>query len=118
MENAQNNGVLYGIYTDTYKYVPQNSYVLQNGTSGLGFYKVADADKIKITSFRAYATFTYAAGSRDFLDIDFNGDITGIKDVKTQLEDSNAPIYNLSGQRVGNDYKGVVIQNGKKFVVK
>ena len=117
-ENAQNNGVLYGIYTDTYKYVPQNSYVLQNGTSGLGFYKVADADKIKITSFRAYATFTYAAGSRDFLDIDFNGDITGIKDVKTQLEDSNAPIYNLSGQRVGNDYKGVVIQNGKKFVVK
>ena len=26
--------------------------------------------------------------------------------------------YNLSGQRVGKDYKGIVIQNGKKVVVK
>ena len=31
--------------------------------------------------------------------------------------DSNA-IYNLSGQRVGADYKGIVIKNGKKVVVK
>ena len=30
----------------------------------------------------------------------------------------NAPIYNLAGQRVDANYKGVVIQNGKKFVVK
>ena len=31
--------------------------------------------------------------------------------------DSNV-IYNLSGQRVGADYKGIVIKNGKKVVVK
>ena len=31
--------------------------------------------------------------------------------------DSNA-IYNLSGQRVGADYKGIVIKNGKKVVIK
>ena len=30
----------------------------------------------------------------------------------------NAPIYNLSGQRVDAQYKGVVIQNGKKFLQK
>lgn len=30
----------------------------------------------------------------------------------------NAPIYNLSGQRVDAQYKGVVIQNGKKFMQK
>ena len=30
----------------------------------------------------------------------------------------NAPIYNLAGQQVGKSYKGVVIQNGKKFVQK
>ena len=28
----------------------------------------------------------------------------------------NAPMYNLAGQRVGKEYKGVVIQNGKKFI--
>lgn len=30
----------------------------------------------------------------------------------------NAPIYNLAGQKVSKSYKGVVIQNGKKFVQK
>ena len=31
---------------------------------------------------------------------------------------TNAPIYNLAGQKVSKSYKGVVIQNGKKFVQK
>ena len=31
---------------------------------------------------------------------------------------TNAPIYNLAGQQVTKSYKGVVIQNGKKFVQK
>ena len=30
----------------------------------------------------------------------------------------NAPMYNLAGQKVNANYKGVVIQNGKKFIVK
>ncbi|MBR2101296.1 MAG: hypothetical protein IJ928_00940 [Prevotella sp.] len=29
--------------------------------------------------------------------------------------DNDGPLYNLSGQRVGNDYKGIVIKNGKKI---
>ena len=32
--------------------------------------------------------------------------------------DDDAPRYNMNGQRVGNDYKGVVIVNGKKKVIK
>lgn len=31
---------------------------------------------------------------------------------------ANQLMYNLAGQRVGNDYKGIVIQNGKKFIRK
>ena len=30
--------------------------------------------------------------------------------------DANAPRYNMSGQRVGRDFKGVVIVNGRKVV--
>lgn len=41
--------------------------------------------------------------------------ITGIKGDETSV---NAPAYNLAGQRVGRDYKGVVIQNGKKRIRK
>ena len=40
----------------------------------------------------------------------------GIKNVQTIEVNENAPIYNLAGQRVSKEYKGVVIQNGKKFV--
>lgn len=32
--------------------------------------------------------------------------------------DNNAPMYNLAGQRVEKSYKGVVIQNGRKFINK
>ena len=42
----------------------------------------------------------------------------GIKNVQTIEVNENASIYNLAGQRVGKDYKGVVIQNGKKFIKK
>lgn len=41
----------------------------------------------------------------------------GINDIKNDV-DKNAPKYNLAGQRVDNNYKGVVIQNGKKFMNK
>lgn len=45
-------------------------------------------------------------------------DIEAIKTVNEKAVDANAPIYNLAGQRVTKDAKGILIQNGKKFVVK
>lgn len=33
-------------------------------------------------------------------------------------EAQDTPIYNIAGQRVGKDYKGLVIQNGKKYLMK
>ena len=43
-------------------------------------------------------------------------DPNSIKTVKT--EENNAPAYNIAGQQVGKDYKGVVIQNGRKVINK
>ena len=40
---------------------------------------------------------------------------TGIANVKAEIE-SNAPRYNLAGQKVAENYKGVVIQNGRKMI--
>ena len=42
---------------------------------------------------------------------------TGI-DAVGAVESDNAPVYNVSGQRVGAAYKGLVIKNGKKFIRK
>ena len=42
----------------------------------------------------------------------------GIQAIKSAVIDQNGAIYNLAGQKVSNDFKGLVIKNGKKFVVK
>ena len=44
-------------------------------------------------------------------------DVTGINSVNIKNTDNNN-IYNLNGQKVTNATKGVIIQNGKKTVVK
>ncbi len=43
---------------------------------------------------------------------------TGINKVVTDVDSADAPVYNLAGQRVGKNAKGVLIKNGKKYVVK
>lgn len=44
---------------------------------------------------------------------------TGIEDVAVDGEgDDDAPVYNIYGQRVGENYRGIVIKNGRKFVRK
>lgn len=41
-----------------------------------------------------------------------------INDAKLVEANPNAPFYNLAGQRVSSSFKGVVIQNGRKFILK
>ena len=43
---------------------------------------------------------------------------TGINHISAAVDSADAPVYNLSGQRVGKNAKGVLIKNGKKYVVK
>ena len=46
-------------------------------------------------------------------------DPTAIKDVaNTHHLTPNTPLYNLRGQKVDASYKGIVIQNGKKYLMK
>jgi len=46
---------------------------------------------------------------------DFGG--AGIETLKV-ANSNNAPMYNLAGQKVNSNFKGIVLQNGKKMVVK
>lgn len=47
-----------------------------------------------------------------------NDNESGINGVTNDNTVKNGARYNLAGQRVNNSYKGIVIENGKKFVVK
>ncbi len=98
-------------------YVPENSYVLQNGTSGIGFYKV-NVTNYMIKTFRCYLTLPAASEARALTIVYDDENTTGVKNVKSTMAEGSNEIYNLSGQRVGKDYKGVVIKNGRKMIQK
>jgi hypothetical protein len=96
--------------------VPQNSYVLQNGTYGVGFYKVT-TDNIAINPFRAYLTAQTGGAAR--LNIIFPEEATGIKTVQGEgFMTKGSETYNLQGQRVAQPVKGLYIQGGRKVIKK
>lgn len=78
------------------------------------------SDKASIDAFRAYiavpSTALSTAASRS-IDIDFGG-TTGINEIQNARSSSAAATYNVAGKRVGKNYKGVVIRNGKKMIQK
>ncbi len=43
---------------------------------------------------------------------------SGISEIKTANDVKNATMYNIAGQKVGQDYKGLVIKAGKKYLKK
>ena len=48
---------------------------------------------------------------------EFGTDPSGINNVFMDNTDASGKIYNLNGQRVTSNFKGIVVKNGKKFVV-
>ena len=76
--------------------------------------------KASIDAFRAYISVPTAAlstaASRS-IDLDFGG-TTGINEIQNAQSSSAAATYDVAGKRVGKNYKGVVVSNGKKKIQK
>ena len=67
--------------------------------------------------FRAYFRLKGNAVNAASFNLDMGeGETDGIKSVQGSGFTVNGEAYNLAGQRVGKDYKGIVIVNGKKIV--
>lgn len=90
------------------------------GFSADGGKFVRVGENASIDAFRAYisvpTTALSTAASRS-IDIDFGG-TTGINEIQNAHSSSAAATYNVAGKRVGKNYKGVVISNGKKMIQK
>lgn len=78
------------------------------------------SDKASIDAFRAYisvpSTALSTAASRS-IDLDFGG-TTGINEIQNAQSSSAQATYDVAGKRVGKNYKGVVVSNGKKMIKK
>lgn len=82
-----------------------------------GFYKASKGKTIPVKC--AYLEVENSASSAKCFSLgDHSGSTTGITSVKNEAAGNNAPMYNLAGQLVGKGYKGIVIKNGKKIVLK
>lgn len=82
-----------------------------------GFYKASKGKTIPVKC--AYLEVENSASLAKCFSLgDHSGSTTGITSVKNEAAGNNAPMYNLAGQLVGKGYKGIVIKNGKKIVLK
>ena len=89
-------------------------YVLNNGSKGVGFYKLADGKKLGYGKAYLWYSGSLAPGYFGF------GETTGINAVNgSEFMINGSDIYNLNGQRVAQPtQKGLYIVNGRKVVIK
>ena len=122
--NGQNNEVEEGSPLAGYPMYQEN--IPAKGTEGSDAYVVGTGSAVvwAYLTFAATANETYYIFNKNtqigFSGFEFTaGEGAGIAGVEVESQDDpNAPIYNLAGQRVSKDAKGILIQNGKKFIRK
>ena len=95
-------------------------YILTKKNDNVGFYKVNTTSGNSMGANTAYLEVDgIITLARDFFVLE--GETTGIANLNVNDNanfNADAPMYNLAGQRVGKNYKGVVIVNGKKMILK
>ena len=88
--------------------------------AGNKFYYPADAEACQMNGLRAYFIVPEGTDIKK-LRANLDGATTSLGEI-FDTEESNAPVYNLQGQCVGNSLRalksGIYVQNGKKVVVK
>lgn len=92
-------------------------YVFGKGSNGVGFYwKKANGKAFTTEAHKAYLVYTPSktTNAKSFLGFDVALEIQGPM-VREKIT-FDGPIYNLAGQRVDKDYKGIIIVNGKKYL--
>ncbi len=101
-----------GTYTATESHT---TYILAYKNSVLAFYPMTV--NTTLSQYKAY--FNISPSSESKIALSLYDDATGISEIASDGSlDSDAPMYNTMGVRVSSSYKGVVIQNGKKYVIK
>ncbi|MDY6269808.1 MAG: glycoside hydrolase family 88 protein [Prevotella sp.] len=70
-----------------------------------------------LKGLRAYFIIPATASGKEF-SISTDGVTDRINTIETGAPDPAKPMYNLSGQRVKSGYRGIIVQNGRKYIGK
>ena len=109
---ASTENVLEG--TDVAKTLGADQYALSLGQKGVGFYLWNGKE---IGANKAYLTLNASFGAKAFTFMFDDGETTAIEQPAINGKQSG-DTYNLNGVRVNDNYKGIVIKNGKKVFQK
>lgn len=93
----------------------ENIYCLANKNNIVGFYQVANT--VTIPANKAYLEINTPTPAK-YYSIGIGGNTTGIQTIQQNGVKADGIMYSLSGQKVGANYKGIVICNGKKMIKK
>lgn len=99
----------------SYKY-----YILGKSGEDVGFYwqKGTGGASVNNAAHKAFLQVPASSGAK-FLSFTFGEETTGINGITaSDAEQNGTALYNLAGQRVAKGYTGLVIKNGKKYLVK
>ena len=107
------NGALTGTTYTVQQYAPKNSYILQNQSGNVGFYRVLDDDTQRCRQYSAYLNSSVGLASSFLFNV-VRGGQTSVTSVAT--DDSESPVFDLLGRRVGADYRGIVVVGGRKML--
>lgn len=90
--------------------------VFGNGSHGPGFYSLSR--KGTLAAHKAW--LPKPTSGAKYIGAEFEDESTtdGIGNIVFEELNEDEPMYNLAGQRVTRSYRGVVIQNGKKYMLK
>lgn len=95
-------------------------YRLSAHEGNVGFYWGAkDGGAFTNGAHKAYLAISSSGAKKLRSGYPFHSNTTTwIEEIIDNENDEDAPCFNLSGQRVGSDYHGIMIRNGKKIFVK
>lgn len=104
-----------GKYTNYYAHVGDQKIQLYNGFHLDAYNDLSTLEGAKNKTVKGIVSMFKGNYQITIISIDETTGINNLNAESNTLEE-DAPMYNLAGQRVGKEYKGVVIQNGKKFI--
>ncbi len=88
-----------------------------NYTYGLYWQNGTEGASVKNAANKAFLFVPTSDSQAKAISLTF-GEATGISQVESTTNVKDAETYNVAGQRVGASYKGIVIKNGKKYILK
>lgn len=104
-----------GTYTNYYAHVGDQKIQLYNGFHLDAYNDLSTLEGAKNKTVKGIVSMFKGNYQITIISIDTTTGIDNLNAENKTIND-NAPMYNLAGQHVDKTYKGVVIQNGKKFI--